>query len=148
MARTGKYLEAEKYSKKVAKLAKSESLELQAKADAALEKKLEVFAMKQAVEMEGLLARISRGRAEHKAHWETGATRLVQSHKNMVTDLNLRQNLEANKVTVAIKASMVPVIKGRSASPRSKTSKNAYSGKLAPAPRMRPSKLPPVEGQR
>ena len=40
MARTGKYLEAE-YSKKVAKLAKSESLELQAKADAALEKKLE-----------------------------------------------------------------------------------------------------------
>ena len=72
----------------------------------------------------------------------------MQSHKNMVTDLNLRQNLEANKVTVAIKASMVPVIKGRSASPRSKASKNAYAGKLAPAPRMRPSKLPPVEGQR
>ena len=136
MARTGKYLEAEKYSKKVAKLAKSESLELQAKADAALEKKLEVFAMKQAVEMEGLLARISRGRAEHKAHWETGATRLVQSHKNMVTDLGLRQGLESTRAAVLLKSQIAPAVKP----PDSPTAAKLKKGALPP-PRQRPSKL-------
>ena len=136
MARTGKYLEAEKYSKKVAKLAKSESLELQAKADAALEKKLEVFAMKQAVEMEGLLARISRGRAEHKAHWETGATRLVQSHKNMVTDLGLRQGLESTRAAVLLKSQIAPAVKPPDGPTAAKLKKGAL-----PPPRQRPSKL-------
>ena len=148
LARSGNYLEAQKIERKVHESLRKEASSMQAAAEEDAAKKVELFKRQQRLEIEGLVARIERGRAEHKGHWAQGAARLMQSHKNMVTDLNLRQNLEANKVTVAIKASMVPVIKGRSASPRSKTSKNAYAGKLAPAPRMRPSKLPPVEGQR
>ena len=148
LARSGNYLEAQKIERKVHESLRKEASSMQAAAEEDAAKKVELFKRQQRLEIEGLVARIERGRAEHKGHWAQGAARLMQSHKNMVTDLHLRQNLEANKVTVAIKASMVPVIKGRSASPRSKTSKNAYAGKLAPAPRMRPSKLPPVEGQR
>lgn len=148
LARSGNYLEAQKIERKVHENLRKDASSMQATADADAAKKVDVFRRQQRLEIEGLVARIERGRAEHKGHWAQGAARLMQSHKNMVTDLNLRQNLEANKVTVAIKSSMVPVMKGRSASPRSKTPKNAYAGKLAPAPKMRPSKLPAAEGQR
>jgi len=148
LARSGNYLEAQKIEKKVHENLRKDASSMQATADEGAAKKVDVFKRQQRLEIEGLVARIERGRAEHKGHWAQGAARLMQSHKNMVTDLNLRQNLEANKVAVAIKSSMVPVMKGRSVSPRSKTPKNAYAGKLAPAPRMRPSKLPAVEGPR
>ena len=65
-------------------------------------KKVDIFKRQQRTEIEGLVARIERGRAEHKGHWAQGAARLMQSHKNMVTDLHLRQNLEANKVSTSV----------------------------------------------
>ena len=78
---------------------------VQATADADAAKKVDVFRRQQRLEIEGLVARIERGRAEHKGHWAQGAARLMQSHKNMVTDLNLRQNLEANKVSPSVSSS-------------------------------------------
>ena len=75
---------------------------VQATADEGAAKKVDVFKRQQRLEIEGLVARIERGRAEHKGHWAQGAARLMQSHKNMVTDLSLRQNLEANKVRASV----------------------------------------------
>ena len=80
---------------------------VQATADADAAKKVDAFRRQQRLEIEGLVARIERGRAEHKGHWAQGAARLMQSHKNMVTDLNLRQNLEANKVSPSVSSKRV-----------------------------------------
>ena len=116
---------------------------MEAMADDGAAKRIEVFKRQQRLEMEGLKTRIERGRAEHKGHWAQGAARLMQSHKNMVTDLSLRQSLEANKVAVAIKTTMTPVLKRPPLPPKGGrgTPTHAYS---APPPKQRPSKLPAV----
>jgi len=152
-ARSGNYPEAQKCQRKVHELLRKDASSMQAMADDGAAKKVDVFKRQQRLEIEGLVARIERGRAEHKGHWAQGAARLMQSHKNMMTDLSLRQSLETNKVTVKIKTAMTPVMKGPSllTSPRSRTPKHAYGGVAAgaPAPKLRPSKLlAAMEGQR
>lgn len=112
---------------------------MEATVDEGAQKRIEGFKRQQQREMEGLRTRIERGRAEHKNHWAQGAARLMQSHKNMATDLRLRQSLEANKVRVAIQTMMPPVVKSPPSPRGGRMPKQAYG----PLPQ-RPSKLPVV----
>jgi len=45
----------------------------------------------QEMQLEALRRRIQRGREEHKEHWLQGAQRLMQSHRNMLSDLKSKQ---------------------------------------------------------
>lgn len=141
LARSGNYPEAQKCQRKVHELLRKDGASMQAMADEGAQKRIEVFKRQQRLELEGLIARVERGRSEHKGHWAQGAARLMQSHKNMVTDLSLRQSLEANRVSVAIKTQMTPIVnKPQASHPRRGGAKQAYGG--APPPKLRPSKLP------
>ena len=57
----------------------------------------------QQMQLEALQRRIARGREEHKEHWLQGAQRLMQSHKNMLSDLKTKQALENTRAEVAVK---------------------------------------------
>ena len=51
-------------------------------------------------------ALVQRGREEHKEHWLIGAQRLMQSHRNMLSDLRSKQALESMRADVAVKLDM------------------------------------------
>jgi len=57
-------------------------------------------------QLEALKRRIQRGREEHKEHWLMGAQRLMQSHRNMLSDLKSKQALENLRSDVAVKLEM------------------------------------------
>ena len=85
--------------------------------------------------MEALAARIERGRCEHRSHWANGAQRLMQSHKNMLVDLSLRQSLENNRAKMTLRSELVPPSQARKVAQRPSTVP------ALPPPRQRPSKL-------
>ena len=60
----------------------------------------------QELQLEALRRRIQRGREEHKEHWLMGAQRLMQSHRNMLSDLKTKQALENQRSGVAVKLEM------------------------------------------
>ena len=60
----------------------------------------------QQTQLEALRRRIQRGREEHKEHWLMGAQRLMQSHRNMLSDLKTKQALENMRADVAVKLDM------------------------------------------
>ena len=62
--------------------------------------------VQQQTQLEGLRRRIQRGREEHKEHWLMGAQRLMQSHRNMLSDLKSKQALENLRADVAVKLDM------------------------------------------
>ena len=57
----------------------------------------------QELQLEALRRRIQRGREEHKEHWLLGAQRLMQSHRNMLSDLKSKQAIENVRAEVAVK---------------------------------------------
>ena len=57
----------------------------------------------QQTQLEALKRRIQRGREEHKEHWLMGAQRLMQSHRNMLSDLKSKQAIENVRADVAVK---------------------------------------------
>merc|ERR1712046_129089 len=57
-------------------------------------------------QLEALRRRIQRGREEHKEHWLMGAQRLMQSHRNMLSDLKSKQALENLRSDVSVKLEM------------------------------------------
>lgn len=57
----------------------------------------------QQTQLEALKRRIQRGREEHKEHWLMGAQRLMQSHRNMLSDLKSKQALENLRSDVSVK---------------------------------------------
>mmetsp|Transcript_29545 Transcript_29545/g.67777 ORF Transcript_29545/g.67777 Transcript_29545/m.67777 type:complete len:365 (+) Transcript_29545:23-1117(+) len=64
----------------------------------------------QARELEALQKRIQRGRDEHKEHWLNGAQRLMQSHRNMLSDLRTKQNIEQGRVSAQVRAELSPAV--------------------------------------
>ena len=65
LARSGNYLEAQKIERKVHESLRKEASSMQAAAEEDAAKKVELFKRQQRLEIEGLVARIERGRAEH-----------------------------------------------------------------------------------
>ena len=60
----------------------------------------------QSQQLEALRRRIQRGREEHKEHWLMGAQRLMQSHRNMLSDLKSKQALENMRADVSVRLDM------------------------------------------
>eukprot|EP00965_Chrysotila_dentata_P068971 2279237-Pleurochrysis_carterae.AAC.1 len=149
LAKAGKYVEAQRCQRKINQLAAQEAEAMQAAVEQGVVKKLEVLRASQKLEVEALLARIERGRHEHRAFWTQNAQRMMQSHRNVITDLSTRQNIQVNRAAVGIRADLRPVVKLRE--PPSGARSNARvqrpsSARLAnslPPPRTRPSKLLP-----
>lgn len=61
----------------------------------------------QQLALEALRRRIQRGREEHKEHWLMGAQRLMQSHRNMLSDLKSKQVIENMRADIAVELDMM-----------------------------------------
>ena len=61
----------------------------------------------QELQLEALRRRIQRGREEHKEHWLQGAQRLMQSHRNMLSDLKSKQAIENVRADVAVELGLL-----------------------------------------
>jgi hypothetical protein len=144
LARSGNYVEAQKCQRKISSLSKRDAACVQDLAEAQLRKKVQIFKASQRLEMEALVARIERGRAEHRGHWAIGAKRLMQAHKNMLSDLETRQNLALHRAHLTVKTEIVPIIRGKSA-PRDTRRENIRALEqhqhIMPPPKQRPSRI-------
>ena len=105
-ARKGNYEEAFKLKKKADQLERLERMKLDNDHKTAVAQKELQLRQQQQSQLEALRRRIQRGREEHKEHWLMGAQRLMQSHRNMLSDLKSKQALENMRADVAVKLDM------------------------------------------
>ena len=103
LAKQGRYNEAHKLKAKAQKLEEWERMKLDNEQEMTLAAKELQLKQQQQMQLEALQRRIARGREEHKEHWLQGAQRLMQSHKNMLSDLKTKQALENTRAEVAVK---------------------------------------------
>jgi len=67
-----------------------------------------------------LRERIRRGREEHKEHWLLGAQRMLQSHRNVLSELKSKHALEASRADVSVKLEL-GASRARASTARAKT---------------------------
>lgn len=67
-----------------------------------------------------LRERIRRGRVEHKEHWLLGAQRMLQSHRNVLSELKSKHALEASRADVSVKLEL-GASRARASTARAKT---------------------------
>lgn len=125
-AKQGNYEEAHKMKKKCDQLEKWERMKLDNEHKTMVATKELQLRQQQQTQLEALRRRIQRGREEHKEHWLMGAQRLMQSHRNMLSDLKSKQALENMRADVAVKLDMTA---GRADVVRQKI-KNNYADTL------------------
>ncbi len=106
LARQGRYDEAHKVKRKAEQLEKWERLKLDNEHKTLVATKELQLRQQQQAQLEALRRRIQRGREEHKEHWLMGAQRLMQSHRNMLSDLKSKQALENMRADVSVKLDM------------------------------------------
>jgi len=106
LARQGRYDEATKVKEKEEQLERWERMKLDNEHKRAVASKELALRTQQSTQIEALRRRIQRGREEHKEHWLMGAQRLMQSHRNMLSDLKSKQALENLRADVAVKLDM------------------------------------------
>ena len=145
LARSGNYVDAQRYQRKIGALKREDSQGRKAQAEAYVKKKMEAFNAAQKVEMDALLARVDRSRRELRARWTRGADRLMQSHKNMLNGISSRHTLETNQADTILRSELAPLIYERKRSPkppsaRSSPSRSSVSMNLSPDAMRRPSK--------
>jgi len=141
LAKQGKYDQAHELKIKARQLEQWERMKLENDLQMHKASKELQLRQQQEIQLEALRRRIQRGREEHKEHWLLGAARLMQSHRNMLSDLKTKQNLENVRADVAVKLDLAASRAGAACS-RSK-------GRFADAKprvdtRRSPGKLPPV----
>ena len=98
--------EAHKLKRKSDQLEKWERMKLDNEHKTTIATKELQMRQQQQLQLEALRRRIQRGREEHKEHWLMGAQRLMQSHRNMLSDLKSKQALENMRADVAVKLDM------------------------------------------
>ena len=103
LAKQGRYDEAHKLKRKAAQLEKFEQMQLDNEHKMSIATKELQMRQQHQVQLDALRRRIQRGREEHKEHWLMGAQRLMQSHRNMVSDLKSKQAIETKRADVAVK---------------------------------------------
>jgi len=106
MAKQKKYDEALKIKTKADQLEKWERMKLDNEFKTMVANNELQLRQQQQTQMDALRRRIQRGREEHKEHWLMGAQRLMQSHRNMLSDLKSKQSLENQRADVAVKLDM------------------------------------------
>ena len=105
-AKMGHYDEAFRLTKKVEQQERWETLKLQNLHKTDFARKELQLRQQQQTQIEALRRRIQRGREEHKEHWLMGAQRLMQSHRNMLSDLKSKQALENLRADTTVKLDM------------------------------------------
>uniref|UniRef100_A0A7S2GZT4 EF-hand domain-containing protein n=1 Tax=Haptolina brevifila TaxID=156173 RepID=A0A7S2GZT4_9EUKA len=106
LAKQKKYDEALRIKTKADQLEKWERMKLDNEFKTMVANKELQLRQQQQTQMDALRRRIQRGREEHKEHWLMGAQRLMQSHRNMLSDLKSKQSLENQRADVAVKLDM------------------------------------------
>uniref|UniRef100_A0A7S4MS39 BCAS3 domain-containing protein n=1 Tax=Prymnesium polylepis TaxID=72548 RepID=A0A7S4MS39_9EUKA len=106
LAKQGRYDEAHKLKKKADQLEKWERMKLENEHNTYIANKELQMRQQHQLQLEALRRRIQRGREEHKEHWLLGAQRLMQSHRNMISDLKSKQAIESMRADVAVKLDM------------------------------------------
>ena len=105
-AKQGKYSEAHSIKRRADQLERLERMKLENEHKTVVAQKELQLRQQQQTQLEALRRRIQRGREEHKEHWLMGAQRLMQSHRNMLSDLKSKQALENLRADVAVKLDM------------------------------------------
>jgi len=106
LAKQGRYDEAHKLKRKADQLEKWERMKLENEHNTYIANKELQMRQQHQLQLEALKRRIQRGREEHKEHWLLGAQRLMQSHRNMISDLKSKQAIESMRADVAVKLDM------------------------------------------
>jgi len=105
-AKMGDYNGASRIKKRADALDKFEKMKLENLHATSVATKELQLRQQQQMQLEALRRRIQRGREEHKEHWLMGAQRLMQSHRNMLSDLKSKQGLENMRAGVNVKLEM------------------------------------------
>ena len=103
LANQGRYDEAHVLKAKADRLERWERMKLDNEHKMHIATKELQMRQQQELQLEALRRRIQRGREEHKEHWLLGAQRLMQSHRNMLSDLKSKQAIENVRAEVAVK---------------------------------------------
>jgi len=103
LANQGRYDEAHVLKTKADQLERWERMKLDNEHKMLMATKELQMRQQQEMQLEALRRRIQRGREEHKEHWLQGAQRLMQSHRNMLSDLKSKQAIENVRADVAVK---------------------------------------------
>ena len=103
LANQGRYDEAHVLKAKADRLERWERMKLDNEHKMHMATKELQMRQQQEMQLEALRRRIQRGREEHKEHWLLGAQRLMQSHRNMLSDLKSKQAIENVRADVAVK---------------------------------------------
>ena len=109
LAKQGRYEEAARVKAKEDELERCERLKLENDHHRMVANKELALRQQQQAQLAALRRRIQRGREEHKEHWLMGAQRLMQSHRNMLSDLKNKQAIENLKADVAVKLDITSV---------------------------------------
>jgi len=109
LAKQGLYEKAELVKKSAGNLELLERKQFDADYKKAVLNKEMQLRNQQQTQLEALRRRIQRGREEHKEHWLMGAQRLMQSHRNMLSDLKSKQALENMRSGVAVQIDLSAV---------------------------------------
>jgi len=136
LAKQGRYEEAAKVKVKQEQLERFERMKLDNEHKSTVAKKELKLRTEQTTQLEALRRRIQRGREEHKEHWLMGAQRLMQSHRNMLSDLKSKQAIENMRADVAVKLDMnagrAEVVKKKLQTHYSDTLPKVDCGRVAP----------------
>jgi hypothetical protein len=103
LANQGRYNEAGQKKLKAERLEQWERMRLDNEHELQLAKKELQLHKRHEQAFKTLRERIRRGREEHKEHWLLGAQRMLQSHRNVLSDLKAKQALQALRADVSVK---------------------------------------------
>lgn len=92
----------------------------------------------QQTQLEALSKRIQRGREEHKEHWLQGAQRLMQSHKNMISDLKTKQVIENLRASTSVQLDMSASRANLAGKSLQNIQPRVYTGKKKTVPQLTP----------
>lgn len=123
LAKQSKYEKAHEISQKADQLERYERMKLDNEYKVHIASKELQLRQQQQLQLEALRRRIQRGREEHKEHWLLGAQRLMQSHRNMLSDLRTKQALENTRADTAVKMDLA----ASRASTNARRAKNHFS---------------------
>jgi len=107
----GDFKGAGRCTKRINSLLKRDEAAMLSLAEVEVARKVEALRAQQRLELEGLMLRIERNRAEHRHHWQQNASRMVLAQKNMASELEQRQNREAHRAHTVIRSQLEPLSK-------------------------------------
>eukprot|EP00966_Prymnesium_polylepis_P091935 2128262-Prymnesium_polylepis.1 len=107
----GDFKGAGRCTKRINSLLKRDEAAMLSQAEVEVGRKVDALRGQQRLEMEGLMLRVERNRAEHRWHWQQNASRMVLAQKNMASELEQRQSREAHRAHTTIRTQLEPLLR-------------------------------------